>query len=201
MKTKEVLVQIITSRLASLLSFLFSPFVAPIVAIFFLVRVYAQTWEQFALWTTINVLFITIIPFLYIYIQVKQGKLTDIHILIRGQRILPLLFAQISAIIGVFILYLLSAPKGLIYLGICYIVNGIVFILITQFWKISLHCGVVAGCVTALAYIVNPKMAFLFFLIPIVAWARIQKKRHTLIQTIAGAIIAIIVTRLTLFSL
>lgn len=190
--------QIITSRLASLLSLLFSPFVVPIAAILLLVRVYAQTWEQSALWTTITVLFITIIPFLYIYVKVKQGKLTDIHIVIRGQRIMPLLFAQLSALIGVFILYLLGAPKGLIHLGICYIVNGIIFILITQFWKISLHSAVVAGCVTALAYIVTPKMAFLFFLIPIVAWARIQKKRHTLIQNLAGAIIAIIVTRLTL---
>ncbi|MHC4536911.1 MAG: hypothetical protein ACYS6K_23430 [Planctomycetota bacterium] len=150
------------------------------------------------LWTTITVLFITIIPFIYIYLKVKQGKLPDLHIVTRGQRIVPLLFTQLSAIIGVFILYILTAPKGVIDLGICYIVNGIVFILITQFWKISLHSAVVAGCVTALAYIVTPKMAFLFFLIPIVAWARIQRKRHTLIQTIAGAIIAIIVTGLTL---
>jgi membrane-associated phospholipid phosphatase len=191
-------VQSITSRLASLLSILFSPFLVPVAAILFLVRVYAQTWGQFALWTAITVLFFNIIPFSYIYSKVKQGKLTDIHIVIREQRILPLLFAQISAIIGVFILSLLGAPKGLIHLGICYIVNGIVFIIITQWWKISLHSAVVAGCVTALAYIVTPKMAFLFFLIPIVAWARIQKKRHTLIQTLAGAIIAIILTRLIL---
>ena len=95
----------------------------------------------------------------------------------------------------------LGAARGLIYLGISYIVNAIVFLLITQLWKISLHCGVVAGCVTALAYIVTPKRAFLFFLIPVVAWARIQKKRHTLIQTLAGTIIAIIVTKLPLLSL
>jgi len=55
--------------------------------------------------------------------------------------------------------------------------------------------------VTALAYIVTPKMALLFLLIPLVAWARIQRKRHTLIQTLAGAIIAVIITKLTLLSL
>ena len=192
---------VITSRLASFLSLLFSPFVVPIAAILLLVRVYAQTWEQFALWASISVLFVTVLPFLYIYLSVKLGKLTDIHVVIREQRKAPLLVALFSALVGVFILYLLGASRGIIYLGISYIVNAIVFLLITQLWKISLHCGVVAGCVTALAYIVTPKMAFLFFLIPIVAWARIQKKRHTLIQTFAGAIIAIIVTKLILLHL
>jgi len=200
-ENEEVLVQVIKSRLASLLSLLFSPFVVPIAAILFLVRVYAQTWEQFALWASISVLFVDVLPFLYIYISVKLGKLTDIHVVIRGQRKAPLLFALLSALVGVFILHLLDAATGLIQLGISYVVNAIVFLFITQFWKISLHCGVVAGCVTALAYIVTPKMAFLFFLIPIVGWARIQKKRHTLIQTLAGAIVAIIVTKLTLLGL
>jgi len=162
------------------------------------VRVYAETWKEFMLWATVAVSFVTIIPFIYIYIRVKQGKLTDIHIVIRGQRIIPLLFALISALIGLFILRLLNAPKELIHLGICYIINGIVFILITQFWKISLHCGVMAGCITSLAYIVTAKMSFLFLLVPIVAWARIKGKHHNFIQTLAGAIIAIIVTGLIL---
>jgi membrane-associated phospholipid phosphatase len=143
-------------------------------------------------------LFVTLIPLTYIYIRLKQGKLTDIHIVIRGQRIIPLLFAIISALIGLLMLYFLEAPEGLIHLGICYIVNSIVFILITQFWKISLHCGVISGCITALAYIVTPKMLFLLFLVPIVAWARIQKKHHTFTQTLAGAIISVIITGLTL---
>jgi len=128
MNSKEVLVQVIKSRLASLLSILFSPFIVPTVAILLLVRVYAQTWVKFALWTSINVLFVNVLPFLYIYICVKLGKLTDIHVVIREQRKAPLLF----------------------------------------------------------------------LLIPLVAWARIQRKRHTLIQTLAGAIIAVIVTKLTL---
>jgi len=201
MNSKEVLVQVIKSRLASLLSILFSPFIVPTVAILLLVRVYAQTWVKFALWTSINVLFVNVLPFLYIYICVKLGKLTDIHVVIREQRKAPLLFALLSALVGVLILHLLGAHKELIHLGICYIVNVIVFLIISQFWKVSLHCGVVAGCVTALAYIVTPKMALLFLLIPLVAWARIQRKRHTLIQTLAGAIIAVIVTKLTLLSL
>ncbi|MFQ6116553.1 MAG: hypothetical protein ACE5NG_21050 [bacterium] len=191
----------ILSRLASLLSLLFSPFVVPIAAIVLLVRVYAQTWEQFLLWASISVLFVNVLPFLYIYIMVKLGKLTDIHVVVREQRKAPLLFTLLSALVGVFILHLLGAERGIIYLGIAYIVNAIVFLIISQFWKISLHCGVIAGCVTALAYIVTPKMAFLLFLIPIVAWARIRRKRHTLIQTFAGAVIAIIVTKLTLIAL
>jgi len=196
-----VFVQVIKSRLALSLSILFSPFIVPTAAILLLVRVYAQTWGQFALWTCISVLFVNVLPFLYTYTSVKLGKLTDIHVVIREQRKLPFLFALLSALVGIFILHLLGAAKGLIQLGICYIANVIVFLIISLFWKISLHCGVLAGCVTALAYIVTPKMALLFLLIPLVAWARIQRKRHTLIQTLAGAIIAVIITKLTLLSL
>lgn len=190
----------ITAKLAAIISLICSPSIVPIITILLLVRVYAQTWEQFALWALICVIFATVLPTLYIYTLVKKGKLSDMHIAIREQRAGPLLFAVISALVGVSIIYVIGAPIEIFWLGICYVANGIVFLLITQFWKISLHCGVLSACVTALSLIITPQLFFLYLLVPLVAWARIHRKRHTFIQSIAGAIIAVIVTKLTLLA-
>ena len=39
--------------------------------------------------------------------------------------------------------------------------------------------------------LVNPQFGWLFLLIPLISWARVYRKRHTLLQTVVGAVLAI----------
>jgi membrane-associated phospholipid phosphatase len=39
--------------------------------------------------------------------------------------------------------------------------------------------------------LVNPQFGWLFLLIPLIAWARVYRKRHTLLQTVVGAVLAV----------
>ena len=51
------------------------------------------------------------------------------------------------------------------------------------------------SCVTVLVLILHDAwFAWLFLLVPLIAWARVRRKRHTLIQTVVGAVIALINT-------
>ena len=71
----------------------------------------------------------------------------------------------------------------------------VIFGAITQVWKISFHTGVFTGCVTVLVLILHDaRFAWLFLLVPLIAWARVRRKRHTLVQTVVGALIALINT-------
>lgn len=138
--------------------------------------------------------FFSLLPILFIFILFRLGRVSNLNLEVKEQRTLPLLFAIGAACIGLGIFYVIDAPREIIWAGLAYIANGIIFGAITQFWKISFHTGVYTGCITVLVLIRDPRFGWLFLLVPLIAWARIRRKRHTLIQTVVGTLIALINT-------
>lgn len=121
--------------------------------------------------------------------------MSNLNLEVKEQRTLPLLFAIGAACIGLGIFYVIDSPREIIWAGLAYIANGIIFGAITQLWKISFHTGVYTGCITVLVLILDdPRFAWLFLLVPLIAWARIRRKRHTFVQTVVGVLIALINT-------
>ena len=71
-------------------------------------------------------------------------------------------------------------------------------LLVTSRWKISGH-GVAIGGITVFAVGIFGREAWpLLLAIPLVAWARVRLKRHTLAQTVAGSLLGIAMTLLLL---
>ena len=138
--------------------------------------------------------FFSLLPILFIFILFRLGRVSNLNLEVKEQRTLPLLFAIGAACIGLGIFYVIDAPRQIIWAGLAYIANGIIFGAITQLWKISFHTGVYTGCITVLVLILQARFAWLFLLVPLIAWARVRRKRHTLVQTVVGALIALINT-------
>ena len=60
------------------------------------------------------------------------------------------------------------------------------------FTKISIHAGVMAGCVTALVFlqVLHPIVqAMLILMVPLVLWSRHVTKNHTLTQLLLGLLV------------
>jgi hypothetical protein len=76
----------------------------------------------------------------------------------------------------------------------CYFVNAIVMLIITFYWKISIHAVGVTGPITALVFQLGAKMLPFFLLMLPVAWARIELKAHDKKQVAAGAILSSFLT-------
>ena len=146
----------------------------------------------------IVILFAGVLPMLYIFILFRLGRLSDVRLTVREQRAKPLMFSLISALVGSGILHLLNVPQEIVWLCIACVINGLVLTLITQVWKISFHSGVAAGCMTGLATIISSQFVYLFILLPFIAWARVHRKRHTFLQTVIAAPIAIANTAVVL---
>jgi membrane-associated phospholipid phosphatase len=139
--------------------------------------------------------FFSLLPVFFIFILFRLGRVSNLNLEVKEQRTLPLLFVIGAACIGLGIFYVIGAPREIIWAGIAYIANGVIFGAITQVWKISFHTGVFTGCVTVLVLILHDaRFAWLFLLVPLIAWARVRRKRHTLVQTVVGALIALINT-------
>ena len=186
------------NRIAVTISVLFSPFLLPIASILLIVRTSVVTMQQGLLWMVIVILFASVLPMLYIFILFRLGRLSDVRLTVREQRAKPLIFSLVSALVGIGILHLLDVPQEIVWLCIACVINGLVLTLITQVWKISFHSGVAAGCMTGLATLISSQFVYLFILLPFIAWARVHRKRHTFLQTIIAAPIAIANTAMVL---
>lgn len=188
----------IPARIALGISIIFSPFFVPIATTVVVVEKYAVTRQEALLWLAILAMFVTVLPVLCIGILFRFSRVSDWHLNSKEERLLPLCLTLGSMIIGTSILYYIEAAYQIVCAGIAYVANSVVFSAITPMWKISFHSSVTTGCITVLVVLVNAQFGWLFLLIPFIAWARVYRKRHTLLQTVVGAVLAIGNTALVL---
>ncbi len=178
-------------RVAWGISLVFSPFFVLIATTVVVVEKYAVTSHETLLWLTILAMFVTVLPVLWIGMLFRLSKVSDWHLHSKEERLLPLCFTLASMIVGTVILYWIDAEHHIVWAGVAYIANSVVFSAITPIWKISFHSSVATACITVLVVLVNSQCGWLFLLVPLIAWARVYRKRHTLLQTVVGAVLAV----------
>ena len=118
-----------------------------------------------------------LVPFGCIWWGVKQGKLTDIHVSRRSERLVPLLVGLITLGGMLAELLLLSASRPLVAV----IVSFVLATLITHMakYKISLHIDSAADAVTVCCLLASPVFLALSPLVVLIAWARWKLEAHT----------------------
>lgn len=164
-----------------------------------LVALYHTTDQLSTLWYALTTLFfLSIGPLAYIVIGVKMGKFTDVDVSLRAQRTGPFLFGIASSIIGLFILIQLHAPKNLETVLIAAIVSGVIMMITTLWWKISIHASSLAGAITILTALYGRIILPAFLLVVLVSWSRVVLRRHTLAQVIGGASVSILLSLIIL---
>lgn len=150
--------------------------------------------------TLLSVFFAVLVPSTAAYIWIKDKKL-EMDMPNREDRLYPLLCTIISYLLGVITLFTINAPSIITVLMFCYFTNTLLVLIISSFWKISIHTVGVAGPAVFLIYVFGyPGLIFLP-LIPIVMWSRLFLKRHTFNQVIAGAILGFVSTTVQIYFL
>lgn len=145
-------------------------------------------------WAFLCFLFGTVVPYLYIWFLYKKKKINDIHISEKEDRIKPLVVSCISYIIFFIILYILEGPLFLKSIFAVIIVSTIILTIITYFWKICLHASGMTFMVITLIILFGKWMLLMIPLIPLIGWARVRIKKHTVNQVILGTGITAITT-------
>jgi hypothetical protein len=158
--------------------------------------------SHFLLWAGISIFFSTFLPALYVVIGVLRGKISDVHVMERGQRTGPFIVTIIGGFIAAYLLYRLHAPTSVWGLSVLLSFNGLVISLITLVTKISVHVAVLSATVLG-AITLHPETNpwSLLWLIPVLIWARQARGRHSVWQGIGGCLVASIVTAGTLYGL
>ena len=135
-----------------------------------------------------------ILPLVLVVLMLKKGVITDFYATDRMERFIPFMATIASYSLGALALIMTDAPAPITALMACYIVNGLVLLVITLKWKISIHASGIASPVTALVYLLGSRLIFLFLLFIPVAWARVELNAHDKKQVTAGAIISGVLT-------
>jgi len=138
---------------------------------------------------------------LYIYIRTKQGHFSHYHLLLKEERriVLPLLFL---GMVGSFVLYALTQAPAIMLRGMLIgLLAGAGAILISRFWKISLHAAVAMGCAALFIPISWSILLGISALGIVVGISRLVVKHHTPAQVIGGWIYGLGVTSLLVWIL
>jgi hypothetical protein len=142
----------------------------------------------------ITALFGCVLPLVMVYGLLKLDIIKDFYAFDRNTRFIPFLWTTLFYLMGVISLIFVNAPGAVTALMACYFVNGLVLILITLKWKISIHASGVMGPFTALLYLLGGVVFPLILVVIPVAWARVELKAHTVMQVAAGAILSGVLT-------
>jgi hypothetical protein len=134
------------------------------------------------------------LPLILVVYMLKRGIISDFYANDRDERFIPFMATILSYTMGTVALMAVRAPEQITALMACYIVNGVVLLLITTKWKISIHASGIASPVTALVYLLGTRLMPLFLLFLPVAWARVELKAHDKKQVTAGAVISTVLT-------
>lgn len=129
------------------------------------------------------------VPVAYIVWLVRQGRATDLDLSVRAERIRPMLLTLALMLAGWLLLRLGGAPRLLQLLAAANALLAAAFLLVTLYWKISVHC--MAGAALAvLSWALLGAAAVPFALsVPVIAWSRLHLRRHTLAQTAVGTLV------------
>ncbi len=151
-------------------------------------------------WALAGGAFTPLLPLVHLLRQVRSGQVSDHHVSVREQRPRILAMALLSVVTGLTLLTALGAPRPLVALligGASAIGSALI---VSLWWKMSVHMVAVGGILTVCTILFGPTVLALAPVIPLIGWARIELAAHTPAQVAAGALLGAAVSGVT-FSL
>jgi hypothetical protein len=140
-------------------------------------------------WGVLTATFCGLIPYVIVIAGVKRRRWTDRHVRVRQERLVPFLAAIASFLTGLALLVALGAPRQLIALVVAMLTCLAATMLVTVWWKLSLHTAAASGTVAILVVSFGPPFILALPVVALVAWSRIRLSDHTPAQTLAGAVL------------
>lgn len=183
------------TKIAKIISLVLAPLVvvipATFVVSFFGTRNVLLSFE----WMLVSLFFILVLMAPLVFF-VKKGQFANLDVSVQKQRPLLFFIEFVFALIYFSVLYFFHAPKEL-FIGIITIFALlIIFGIVNKFIKASGHVGMLSAIITLFVFKGGPIFLLGFLLVPVLAWARLKTKRHTINEVIVGTVVGILVAAL-----
>jgi hypothetical protein len=197
-------------RLAKVVSCIFHPVLMPLLGVLLIFNsgIYVAEvpfeFKRFVYAMVIlctAVLPLTLLPALYLFKSVGRITLDE-----KQERIIPLFFTTVCFLMGYFMLARYSPVKLInLFLFSCVVV-ALVTLLISFFWKISLHMAGIGGLIAmifviSLTYTVDMTvyLSVALLVAGIIASSRLALQKHSIWQVVAGFLVGFLFVSATMF--
>jgi len=180
-------------RIANLISNILNPFLVSLILILLLSFGATSSILDALKWALVLTAFSVVPVYLAIIYLVRSGRLDNVFTNVRRQRTKIYLLAGGWAVVGCVVLLYLKAPPRLLAVSVAGFLTAIIFMCINLWWKISLHTAFIAASVTLLVILYGWVAVVAIVLLPLMFWARMELKRHSLAQVVAGALLSTLI--------
>jgi len=180
-------------RIAKLTSNILNPFLVTLIIILLLSFESTSSTLDALKWSLILIVLSILPVFLVTIYLVHNERLDGIFISTRQQRTKIYWLAGACTGTGCVIVPYFGAPLILVAAFVTGLSSVVIFMCINLWWKISLHTAFIAASITVLIILYGWIAAIAAVLVPLVSWARIELKRHSLAQVAAGNLLAALI--------
>jgi membrane-associated phospholipid phosphatase len=180
--------------LARIFSTVCNPFVTSLALFVILASVRSRTNADFWVLLFNSAFFTSIGPMIYVFWLYATGRISDLDMSIRSERERVFVVFVIFFALGTIDLWMIGAPSILTASMAGYAMSSLVVQWITRYWKISTHALGITAPLIALCVLYGSRPVPFLVLIPIVCWARVYLRAHTVLQVLAGVALATVST-------
>jgi membrane-associated phospholipid phosphatase len=180
--------------LARILSTIFNPFMTAFALFVMLALIGAEDTLDFWRLLFVSTFFTSIGPMLYVFWLYATDRISDLEMSLRSEREMVFTAFVVFDLGGAATLWLIHAPRLMIAAMLGYLASTLVVQYITRYWKISTHALGITAPLAALTLLYGRGPLPFMVLIPMVCWARVYLKAHTVMQVVAGTALAIATT-------
>ena len=205
-------------RLANAVSYFLNPLVFPPIA-FALIDAHFGAGLAEVAWTFgVSLVFFCLVPLFYVLGMVRRGHVESLEVRDRASRLGPFLVGIASYAVGALLLWRTVVSPALpliVAFASLFPINTALILLINTRWKISVHMTSLAGFVGVLLFtaltvwrdlpadveaaLTIVTVGPLLLLLPLLMWARVRVRAHTVGQVVAGAAFGLLVPQLQLW--
>lgn len=142
------------------------------------------------LWILFYLALAVLVPVFYLLWLLRTGQVQDFHLRVRTERFRPMIVTIASSGLAWLLMQWGNAPYFLTTVALAAWLQSVFLFIITLRWKISAHSAAAATLAVLGWKIAAPSVAVGFAaLLPLVAWARLRLRRHTLWQVVGGGVL------------
>lgn len=155
----------------------------------FLLSLSTAPWSVCASWIVIGGVFTILLPSSYFLWLMLRGKISEMYIPDRTQRSGPFLSLILFYTLGVLLLRWIGAPSSVSTALIVHIMNVILLMGVTFFYKMSFHVMSAATSGGILLYFFGTPALLVLPLIAALSWSRVHTRAHSLSQVLGGGLL------------
>jgi len=144
------------------------------------------------LWAAVYVCCAVPVPVVFLLRQIRHETVADLEIGRREERLRPQLVTAAFLGLAWIVLLVGSAPPPMSNLAGILWIQATVILVVTVFWKISVHCAT-AAVAAMLTWRLFGAAVPAFLGVGVMAWSRWRLRRHTPAQILGGILLGIAV--------